>query len=337
MASVRSYQNGFEVTDLTQELLLVPNTWGLIGELGIFSNDSVAHNTVTVESMSGTLGVIGDKQRGERNNVNKDETRKIYSFTLTHHPLDDYITPQDIADKRKFGADLAETEADVIARKLARIRRNHAITLEAARCHTLVTGQQFAPNGTVSADFYSVFGITRKQIDFTLGTSTTDVMGKIEEGIAHIQDNVLDGSVVSDVVAICSPEFFGKLINHAKVQNAYQFYSSTQEPLRNRLGTGLYRRFQYGGIEFIEYRGSYNGTRLIPAGEAYAVPRGVDDAFVTYFGPANKFDAVNTAGEEAYVWTYRSPKGDKIEIESESNFLNLLRRPATVVKMITSN
>lgn len=337
MATVRSYQNGFEVTDLTQELLLVPNTYGLIGQMGIFSQDSVAHNTVTLESMAGTLGIIGDKVRGERNNVNKDETRKIYSFSLTHHPLDDYVTPQDIADKRKFGADLAETEADVIARKLARIRRNHAITLEAARAHTIVTGQQFAPNGTVASDFYSVFGITRKQIDFVLGTSTTDILSKIEEGIAHIQDNVMDGSVVDDVVVLCSPEFFGKLINHAKVQNAYQFYSSTQEPLRNRLGTGLYRRFNYGGVEFVEYRGSYNGARLIPAGEAYALPRGVEDAAVTMFGPANKMDAVNTAGEEAYVWTYRSPKGDKIEIESESNFINILRRPASVVKMITSN
>lgn len=337
MATVRSYQNGFEVTDLTQELLLVPNTWGLVGELGIFSTDSVAHNTITLESMAGTLGIVGDKARGERNNVNKDETRKIYSFSLTHHPLDDYVTPQDIADKRKFNADLAETEADVIARKLARLRRNHAITLEAARCHTLVTGQQFAPNGTVSADFYSVFGITRKQIDFLLGTSTTDITAKIEEGIAHIQDNALDGGVVNDVVVLCSPEFFGKLIAHAKVQTAYQFYSSSQEPLRNRLGTGLYRRFVHGGVEFIEYRGSYNGTRLIPAGEAYAVPRGLDDAFVTYFGPANKFDAVNTAGEEAYVWTYRDPKGAKIEIESEANFASVLRRPATVVKMISSN
>ena len=59
--------------------------------------------------------------------------------------------------------------------------------------------------------------------------------------------------------------------------------------------------------------------------------------FVTYFGPGNKFDLVNTLGEEAYLWTFRDPKGGKIEIESESNFINVVRRPQAVVRVNSSN
>jgi hypothetical protein len=50
-----------------------------------------------------------------------------------------------------------------------------------------------------------------------------------------------------------------------------------------------------------------------------------------------KFDLVNTIGQEAYMFEYASPKGDKIEIETESNFLHALRRPAAVARLYSSN
>lgn len=338
MATTRSFTNGFEVVDYTDELLLIPNQWGLINELGIFQPESVAQHSITVEAIEGTLGLIRDTVRGSRNNVNREDGRKLYSFAIPHFPLDDFVLPSDVQGKRAYGqADAAETEAAVIARKLARIRQNHAVTMEAARAQAITQGTIYAPNGTVAGNYYTSFGITRKEVDFVLGTTTTDVNAKIEEVIAHIQDNIRDGSVVNSVAFLCSPEFFNKLISHPNVKEAYKYYSSTQEPLRERLGTGLYRRFMFAGAEFIEYRGNYNGTRLIPAGDAYAMPVGASDMFVSYFGPGNKFDLVNTLGEEAYVWTFRDPKGGKIEIESESNHLHLVRRPAAVVRANSSN
>ena len=337
MAQTRSFTNAFEVVDYTQELLLVPNRWGLINELGIFQQESIAQHNITVEAIEGTLGLIRDQVRGARNNVNKDDTRKLYSFNVPHFPLDDAILPEDIQGKRAYAqADAAETEAAVIARKLARIRQNHAVTMEAARAQAITQGTIYAPNGTVSGNYYTTFGITRKQVDFVLGTSTTDVLAKSEEGLAHIQDEIRDGSVVNDVIVLCSPQFFGKLITQAGVKEAYKYYSSTQEPLRQRLGSGLYRRFVHGSVTYIEYRGSYNGQPLIPAGDAYMLPMGTSDTFVSYFSPANKFEHVNTLGEEAYVWTFRDPKGSKIEVESEHNCLHLVRRPQCVVRCHTS-
>lgn len=334
----RSFEKAFEVIDYTEELLLIPNTYGLINELGIFENQSVAQNAIAVESHEGTLGIITDQPRGARNLVNKDETRILRSFALSHHPLDDQITPQDLVAKRAYGSpDAAETEAAVMARKLNRIRRAHAITLETARAYTITTGQQWAPNGTVSANFYTDFGITRKNVDFLFGTSTTDMVAKTEEVIAHIQDNVMTGDVVNEIIVLCSSGFFSELVGHATVKEAFKYYSSTQEPLRSRLGTGLYRRFSYAGVTFIEYRGSYNGAALIPANEAYALPTGVSDMFISYFGPANRIDMANTLGEESYFFTYRDPRGQSIEIQSETNFLQLLRRPAGVVRLHTSN
>jgi hypothetical protein len=334
----RSFERPFELVDYTEELLLVPNKWGLLNELGLFREEGVAQHSITVESNEGTLGLVTDKIRGERNNVNKSDTRALRSFAIPHFPLDDGVKPEDVQGKRAYGSpDQAETEAAVIARKLERIRMNHAVTLEAARAHAITAGAIYAPNGTVAGNFYTDFGVTRKEIDFVLGTSTTDLNAKSEEGIAHIQDSILSGEVVSNIIVLCSPAFFGKLINHATVKEAYKYYTSTQEPLRNRLGSGVYRRFVHGGVEYVEYRGSYNGTALIPAGEAYMLPQGTNDMFLTYFSPANKFSHVNTIGEAAYVFTYRDPKDSEIIIQSEMNMLNLIRRPQAVVKLTTSN
>lgn len=337
MSNVRSFTNPFEIVDRTSDINLVPNTWGLVNELGIFSTESVAQQTITFESTSGTIATIPDQIRGARNNVNKDDNRLIKAFTLTHHPLDDYVTPQDVAGKRAYGSDNVETKDAVLARKLARMRMNHAITLEAARCYTLTTGSQYSPNGTVSANFYTDFGVTRKEIDFVLGTAGTEVNEKAEEGISHIQTNILSGEVANEIIVLCSPEFFAKLIKQAGVKEAYKYYASTQEPLRNRLGTGIYRSFIHGSVRYLEYSGAYNGSRLIPAGDAYMLPMGTIDTFKTFFGPANKFDLVNTLGEQMYAWQFSDPKGEKIEIQTESNFLNLIARPQCVVRLFSSN
>lgn len=338
MAIVRDFQKPFSMTDYTEELMLIPNTWGLVNELNIFRSESVSQHSITIEKVDGTLGVITDQVRGSRNLANRDDTRQLLSFAIPHFPLDDYIGPEDIQGKRAYGnADAAETEAAVMARKLQRIRQNHAVTLEAARCFAITNGAIYAPNGTVVGNYYTSFGVTRKEVDFVLGTTTTDVLAKGEEVVAHIQDNILTGEVVSNVVALCSTEFFSKLISQAGVKEAYKYYSSTQEPLRARLGSGLHRRFVHGGVEYIEYRGVYNNVRLIPAGEAYFMPAGTADMFITYYSPANKLSFVNTLGEEAYVFQYRDPMDEKILLQSEHNAIHLIRRPQAIVRGFSSN
>lgn len=341
MAITRSFgANGqFELVDYTEELLIIPNQWGLVNSMGLFADEGVAEHSITVEKITESAGLILDRVRGDRNTQSQADGRQLHSFPVPHFPLDDYITPNDIQGKRAYGEpNAAETLAAVRARKLARIRQSHAWTLEAARCQALTAGTVYAPNGTVSVNWFTSFGVTQKTVDFVLGTNTTNILAKIEEVIAHIQDNLGNGGSATGVMAICSPEFFAALIAHDSVKAAYQFYASTQEPLRQRLGgpTTLYREFVYGGARFVEYRGSYNGSKLIPVKDAVFIPVGVEDLFVTYYSPANKFDFVNTVGEQAYMFEFTGTRGDKIELQSESNFLNMLRRPQAVVRAFTA-
>jgi len=348
MAQVRSYTNAFEIVDYTEELSIVPNSWTLLNDVGLFGEESMTTHTVTYEEQVHALGLIPDAVRGSKQYANKDEIRKIHSYSIPHFPYTDAVLPQDIQGKRAFGSSTqAETTDAAIARKLLRVQRNFDITKEAARFATLTTGNVYSPSGIVTGNFFTDYGLTQVVVDFLLGTATTDIIGKCEAVTSSMQDNVVSGEVITGVVAYCSPEFFAKLISHAKVQTAYQYYIANegQMILRQRAGQngvanngGLYREFYFGGIRFIEVRTILGaGQRMVPAQDVVFVLTCTEGTFMTYYGPANKFDYVNTVAEKAYMWTYRDPKGESISIDAETNFINVLRRPMMVVRGTTSN
>lgn len=341
MAIIRSFDNGFTLTDWTEEINIIPNSWGTINALGIFQPEPVAEHSVTFEKITKDGALIVDRVRGARHNENQDYKREVHSFVIPHFPLSDYISPNDVQGKRAYGnAGEAETLAAVRSRKMERIRQNHAWSLEYARAQALTAGTVYAPNGTVSQNWYTEFGKTATTVNFAFSSSTTDVMGSIESIIAAIQDN---GGLItmSGVVVLCSAQFFSALIAHPSTKNAYQYYTTAgaQEPLRQRLAPTSaaanslvgHRMFDYGGVVFIEMRDQYAGSKLIADNTAVAVPTGTD-YFRTYFSPANRFFTVNTLGEEAYVFETPSIDGTEIKIDSESNFCNALLRPELVVR-----
>ena len=338
MTIARDFTNPQNIVEYTSELMLYPNEYGLLNEKGLFTNKYISQNTVQFESKGGVISLIPDAHRGTRHFVNKGDLGKMLTYSSTFHPLDDALFAHELVGKRRFGTpDQLDTEAMAIADKLKAIRKAHAATLETARWYTLVTGSQYSPSGTQSANFYTDMGVTRVEKDCLLGTATTEVIQIVQEGIAAIQDTIQSGEVITGFTAFCSPTFFAKLTKQSKVQQAYTYYASTQEPLRNGFRSGQYQSFRHGNVLYLEVRGGYNGQTFIPNGDAYLVAEGTTDSFQTIFTPSEKFDTIGTIAEEAYVWMYRSPRNDKIEIESSSSFVNVLKRPQAVVRLFSSN
>lgn len=332
----RSFGNNFEVQDFTQELAMIPNIRTPLSDLGIFRSESIATTAVTFEQTFGTLGLLSDVYRGGSVQANTDETRKLHTYAVPYFKVVDRLTAADIQNVRAYGsADQAETQAAALERKMTRMKRSALMTEEYAKFYALTQGKIYSPSGAVAhSSFYTDFGVTRKEIDFNLEVSTTDVLAKIEEAVAHSQDNALAGDMYTGMVCLCSPEFFAALVSHPKCVAAFQYYSSTQEPLRNRLGgnTTLHREFQYGGVLFREVRDSVNGSRFIATDEAYFIPLGTNDMFVSYWAPSNKIALANTLGEQMYLFQTANPNGESIDLELEFSQVHLLRRPAAVVK-----
>jgi len=148
----------------------------------------------------------------------------------------------------------------------------------------------------------------------------------------------LKGETMTGAVAVVSPEFFDKLIGHAKVEDAYKFYASTSEPLRN----DVRRRFPFAGLVFEEYNATVtlstgNTETLVPAGEGIAFPLGTLDTFVTYGAPANLIETVNTVGLPIYARQLARQDGSAIEVKTEASILPINKRPRLAVRIFSSN
>ncbi len=336
MPQVRSFTNPFETTDFTRAINVIPNEWNMTQTMGLWTEESVTEDLFALYIENHTLGLIKDQPRGGKNNVNRDDLRKLISFLVPHYPVDDYLTPKDVRGKIAYGssdAKVKETWQDALGRKLKRMRRLHSDTLEFARMKAITTGTVWSPNGTAAANYYTDFGVTRTEVNFQLNSGATEVVAKNEQVIAGIQDNIMNGQTMTDIVGLVSPEFFSAYVTQAGVKDAYRYFSSSPNPLRDRLGSGKGRIFDHAGLILIEYRGTAaNGERFIPAGDAYFFPLGTDDMFVTYYAPAEKFADMNTLGEKMYAWVYPDEKDEKITIQTESNFLNLIRRPQAIIR-----
>lgn len=344
---IRDYFSVYGLESLTERINQIPNEWDVINQLGIFPKtvEGVITDSVAVDIIEYNTPLIKDMIRGTRNQYGKDNKRSKKTFGIAHFNLDDVVTAKDIKNRVGYGKDASpDTVADAVFRKMATIRRGWAMLRETQRANILKDGSIYAPNGTVSLNYYTEFGISRKEIDFVLGTATTDVKGKGEEGIAYIYDNILNGQdAITGFIALCSPTFFSRYTSHAKVTAAYQNFASSagDRLLRDRLSSTLpqgTRVFDNNGIMWIEYRGKLpDGTVLVPDGEARLVPQGALDIFRAYAAPSEKMSDVNTPGVEMYAYQYMMPKDEGIEIQTESNVLDVVTRPQTIVRLYSSN
>lgn len=342
---IRSPINNFDTVDLTSAVRNLPIQYGTFNQMGIFSEEAVAGDTVMFEETTQDGALIVDRVRGEKNLVSKDGTRVLHTFAIPHFPLDDHISPKDLVAKSAYDNFNEVEQLDAVRmRKLARIRQNHDWTLNKARAQALFSGTAYAPNGTVVQDWNAEFGVTRVAVDMALGTAGTEVLAKIEDIIVAIQNGMGGNGVFTGIVVPCDTAFFNKLITHGSVKAAYAnavAMNAGNDPMRGRLAAGgtplqLGREFYFGGVTFREVRDNYNGAKIVTANEGVAVPTG-SDMFKTYFAPAERFGLVNTAGEKMYAFETAAANGTKIDIETESNHISALLRPQAVVRVYSTN
>ncbi|MCP4161572.1 MAG: major capsid protein [Deltaproteobacteria bacterium] len=324
-----------KLADYTQEINVIPNTWGRLNELGLFSSQPVSQRTVIIDQVDNVLTILPEKPVGSPATVANNEVISQQAFVIPHIPHNDALLASDIQGRRAPG-DTGPTIIEVQrSKKLELLRRKHALTLEFLRIGAL-KGLIIGGSGNTIYDLYDVFNVTQLSINCALGVAGTDVKGKLLQGKRHIDDNTFNGGISTGYHCLCSASFFDALTSHPKVAAAYQYYTSTQEVLRNDVRTN----FDYVGITFEEYRanGSVDGTstQFIPNDAAYLFPTGVDDLFVNYYAPANHLDYVNTLGQELYSWEYKALDGKSLQFVSESNPLPLCRRPQAIVELTVS-
>lgn len=339
--------NSTRSVDFSAEINLVPNTWGLFGSLGVFRVKNLSQRTSMITRKELTDGDLVDRNYNERNSVQDRDTQGGILFRVPHFPIDDAIYPSDVSGQIDWttiraGVETLVEVSTLRAEKITALKRKHSQLWEAVRAKAMVNGEIYAPRGTLKTSYgntiniYNEWGMTRQTFAINTGVGY-DPRDTFEPIIAHLQDNIKTGEVVDQFVFVCSPTFFQAVVGNAyvKEQFKYQPLSQASEVLVGRLVNKLgldarYRAFSYGGVTLVEYRATYGGSLVIPAGTAIAFPV-MDGLAQLAYAPAEKFSAVNKPAQASYLWEKLGEDDDKLELMSETNVAAVLLRPDLVV------
>lgn len=333
------YSTG-QIADYTDEILETPNTWGLIQKMGLFREVGVASRTVILDREQDYIRILPEKAWGSPASRSVATDRNSLPLLLAHIPHADYLTPEDVQDKRRPGSTEADTATRVRAKKLMNMSMSQGLTLEYLMMGA-IKGTIVGGSGNTIYNMFTQFGISQEEQSFDLDVGATIVNNKLRALKRYIETHVLNGMMLTGVGILASPTFFDAYVEHASIVDAYQQFQAFNQAMNLQPQRDDLRQvgFRHQGVVCWEYNasgrilGDASDTVFIEADTAYAFPLGVPDMFDTYFGPAARFDYVNTNGVRLYAFEYVDPEGQYIKIDTEQNPLPICRRPQALVKL----
>lgn len=319
----------FTTTSLTAAINLQPYLPGRIGQMGLFSEQGVSTTSVVVELQDGTLTVIPAGARGGPGATGKDDKRRGVTITAPHLKQSDALYADSVQGVRVFGSpNQLQSVTQKRDEKLAKMGRNLEFTLEYHRLGAIQGKVLDADGVTVLLNAFTAFGVAEPgEVDFDLDNAdpASGVVRKACAGIVRSMSAALGAQPFTGVHALCGDTFWDQLIAHREVRETYQAQNAAQM----REGTA-YQTLSYGGIDFENYRGY--GAVEIAATKCRFVAKGVPDLFQTYYAPADYMETVNTIGLPKYSKSEPMKMGRGMELEAQSNPINVCTRPGTLLR-----
>lgn len=316
--------DAFSLSTLTAAVQNMPYQPGRIERLGLFGEDSINTLSVTIESQDGVLSLVDVTQRGAPSSPIAHASRAIRSFTVPHIALPDYITADQITGVRSFGTESElETVVRVVAQRMQPMRNSIEYTIESHRL--MAIKGQYMNAGGAAVSLFTEFGVSQQTLGMALTTATTKVRQKIMTMLEYIED-ALGGLAFSGVRVLCGKTFWSEMIEHPVVKETY-----LNSQAANALRADPRMEFEFGGVVWERYRGT--SAVKVEDDDAYAVPEGVSGLFISRFAPGDFVGAAGTLGQRLYARQWERTDGRGIEIEVQSNPLNLCSRPRAVVKL----
>lgn len=316
----------FTLSSLTaaiNEVDYVPNQ---IGARGLFEAEGISTTSLVIEKDGDTLGLVESKPRGAPGTPVGGDKRTGVSFQTAHLPTTATILADEVQNVRAFGTEDSEQAVQtVVNRRLAKMAARIDMTHEHHRLGAIM-GQVLDSDGTtVLYDLFQSFGMTQQTVAMALGTATTDVQSKTLDIHEKIEE-ALGGLSYTGVTVLCGKSFWRKFISHKAVKDAYERWEAGA-----RLRADPRDGFVFGGIMWERYRGG--GQVKVADTEAYAMPEGVLDLFITRFAPADYMDTVNTLGLPFYSSSHPLDHNKGVSLEAQSNPAHLCTRPKACIKL----
>ena len=298
-----------------------------LADMRLFQEDGLVGTTIVKVGIKGTkLVLVPNVPRGAPGQPKGLERGKVKLLETTHLPQNSTV----MADQLLGVYDPADPEGANVAAVVNALQAVHKrdldFTIEYHRMGAL-QGKLLDADGSVIIDFYEEFGVSQIVIGMELNKDATKVRAKYM-AIKRAIEEKLGGIPYTGIHVFCSAGFFDALTDHPDVQKAYERWQDGAA-LRDDVRKG----FVFGDITFEELPGNTGGKLALADGEAIAFPLGVPDMFLTRFAPADYLETVRGIGLPYYTKTAAMRMNKGIQLESQSNPLNINTRPDAVIRL----
>lgn len=320
----------FELQHLTESINEMKTPQLRLAQLGYFKEDGITTTHADIEYQNGSLIIVSDKERGEAGDQLDDLERKGYTFKAVHLPVSGSILADKLQNVRAFGEAYGngtggEQFDKVIGDYSKRSKMSIELTIEMLRFGAM-KGKVVGKSGKVIADLFKIFEIEPTaavdEIDYS------DAKGVRNQHAAALRNSKKhqNGALATKYRALSSASYIDALLldpGFAKAYERYQDGKAFREDVRGGI--------EWDGIIWEEHTGIYpDGSLMVEEGTALLIPEDNDGLFITLYAPANYNETVNTYGLPLYSKA-EAMKFDKgMELESQSNPINVCTNPLAV-------
>jgi hypothetical protein len=322
--------DAFGVSSLTASINNPPEQQAVPPTPAAFDEEGISTLSVMIERDGDALALVPSAARGAPGSVTVGSKRDVIPFSVLHLPTRAAIMADEVQNVRAFGSQSeTETVQNLVAKRLMKMRARIDATLTFHRFGA-ITGRIYDADGsTLLLDLFTRFQISQQTANFQLNSATTNVQQKIRDAKRLVENALSTSTLITGWRGVCGRNFYDALTSHAKVEDAY-----------NRWNDGAFLRssnmggFEFGEVSWKPWYGKVGQTLFIDPDVAYLIPDGVPDLFITRFGPADYIETVNTLGVPYYAKQKLMDFDKGVELEAQSNPLNLCTRPRAIVKLI---
>lgn len=319
----------FTVKSLTAAINDLVQPRHRLAELGIFEERGIKGLTAEIECQEGRIILVPVGERGKSGPSAGRKKRKTYPVKAVHLALNDSILADDLIGVRAFGT---ENDAVSFDGAIADVHDLHKGSIEATiEYHRwgALRGKILDEDGEEILDLFTLFGIKEEdQIDTIDFAETEDTLtGQILD-CKEKSEKYQKGVKARRYHNMCSPELFKKLLANESFMKAFERYNNGQV-FREDVRTGV----EWMGCTWESVGDEVGGTRFVPAGEALMIPIGNRGLCMTRFAPGDYIECVGTEGLPFYSCGSLLDKNKGIDIESQSNPINMISSPLAVRRM----
>jgi len=329
----------FSAITLTSQINNTPYSPQFLGTLpGLFYVDGVRTTDISIAERNGALEIIGTSERGAPPDQSGHPKRNTRKATCSHLALYAHVNADEvqnaIADAMMSGAPQLQAVEGLLADRIDGpfgLRARLELTHEYHRIGA-IQGIVLDKDGSELYDWYDFFGIAALADHNTAFGALTADGGAFEvecTGLVRDMSKELEGLPLTSMrpVALCGDNYFDQVYSNKEVKAARKNRDAGRDSdvfSENK----AYKSVEYGGITWVNYRGTKDGVVGINTDKARLFPMGVPGLFQMLFGPPDIMGMTNMKGLPVHA--YMPPEHQtsrRAAVEAQSNPLTVNLRP----------